>query len=57
MRSTPKKKRGVGTALQTAELLGAYRLLSFLQAPFAWIFWALEKRIAALDIQIEKLRS
>jgi hypothetical protein len=49
MKSPPKEERGLQAALKTAELLVAYRLLSFLQAPFAEIFWLIEQRKSRLQ--------
>jgi hypothetical protein len=33
------------------------RMLRIVQAPATWLFWALEKRIAALDVEIERRQS
>jgi hypothetical protein len=54
MKSPPKEKRGVGTALKTAELLIAYRLLAILQAPFGFVFWRIEQRKACIDVERER---
>ena len=53
----PKEKRGVQTALKTAELSVAYRLLSILQAPFDFMFWLIEQHKARLMDRIENERS
>ena len=52
-----KKKRGMGTALKTAELETAYRLLAFLQAPFGFLFWLIEQRKARLQDRIADERT
>jgi hypothetical protein len=49
----PKEKRGCNTALKTAELVAAYRLFAFLQAPVGLLFWLIEQRKAQLQDQIE----
>jgi hypothetical protein len=50
----PKAKRRLcRTALRNTELLAAYRLLAFLQAPFGFVFWLIERRKAQLQDQIE----
>jgi hypothetical protein len=56
MNSPPKEKRGVQAALKTAELIRAYRLLTFLQAPFAFTFWLIEQRKARLQDRMENER-
>ena len=56
MSAVPKEKRGVGTALKTAELSGAYHLLHLLQAPFGFVFWLVEQRKAKLQDCIENGR-
>ena len=33
------------------------QVLHFIQSPFAWGFWLIEQRIAALDDEIERRRS
>ena len=33
------------------------RFLQILQSPFAWGFWLIEKKIAALDVEIERRQS
>jgi hypothetical protein len=53
MKSPPKEKRGVLTALKIAKLLTAYRLLACLQTPFGLVFWKLEQGKARLQDRIE----
>ena len=57
MNAPPKKKRGFGTALQTAELRVTYRLLNILQAPFGSLFWMIEQSKARLQDRIANERS
>jgi hypothetical protein len=52
-----KEKRGVRTALKTAELIRAYHLLHLLQAPFGFVFWLIEQRKATLQDRIDNERS
>ena len=53
----PKQKRAPAkSALRIAELMRAYRLLAFLQAPFAFAFWHIEQRKARLQDRIENER-
>ena len=47
-----KKTRGLGTALETAELQAAYHVLSLLQSPFGFMFWLIEQRKAQLQDRI-----
>jgi len=55
--SPPKRKRGPAkTAPRIAKLRTAYRLLDFLQAPFALLFWWIEQAKARLQDSIEKER-
>ena len=50
MKSPPKKKRRLcGAALEKLQLQAAYRLLSFVQAPFGFLFWMIEQRKARLQ--------
>jgi hypothetical protein len=53
----PKEKRGLGTALKTAELVAAYHLFAFLQAPVGFLFWLIEQRKARLQDRLENERS
>jgi hypothetical protein len=54
----PKQKRRLcRTALRKLRLLGAYRLLSLLQAPFGSAFWFIEQRIATLQDRFDNERS
>jgi hypothetical protein len=54
----PKQKRRLcGTALRKQRLLGAYRLLCILQAPFGFAFWSIEQRIATLQDRFDNERS
>ena len=53
MKSLPKEKRGVLTALNIAKLLTEYRLLACLQAPVGFAFWKIEQRKARLQDVIE----
>jgi hypothetical protein len=54
MSSSPKAKRRLcGTALGNAELMGAYRVLALLQAPFGFVFWLLEQTKAKLQDRID----
>jgi len=39
MNAPPKEKRGLQTALETAELKAVYRVLPLFQAPFGFLFW------------------
>jgi hypothetical protein len=57
MNAPPKEKRAVGSALKTAQLTSAYRLLNVLQAPFAWAFWFIEQRKAKLQDWVANQRS
>jgi hypothetical protein len=53
----PKKKRRLcGTALRI-ELAAAYRALTLLQAPFAFLFWLIEERKARLQDRLENERN
>jgi hypothetical protein len=50
MRAPPKQKRGLcGTALQITKLRRAYRALDFVQAPFGFVFWWIERAKARLQ--------
>ena len=53
----PKEKRACYSALQTPELRLTYRLLKILQAPFGFLFWDFEQRIARLTDEIERRSS
>jgi hypothetical protein len=33
------------------------KLLRFVQRPFGWVFWIIERRIAALDVENERRRT
>lgn len=56
--SPPKQKRRLcGTALRNANLAGAYRLLTLLQGPFAYVFWLIEQRKAWLEDRLDNERS
>ena len=57
MKSPPKEKRGVGTALRSAELLAAYRVLTILQAPFRFVFWKIEQVKGQLQDRFDNERS
>jgi hypothetical protein len=57
MKSPPKEKRGVGTALKTAKLLAAYRVLTILQAPFKFVFWKMEQIKGRLQDRFDNERS
>jgi hypothetical protein len=48
----PKKRAAVLEPPKAAELLAAYRLLTFLQAPFGFMFWLIEQRKARLQDQL-----
>lgn len=50
------KRRFYGTALRI-ELAAAYRALTLLQAPFAFLFWLIEERKARLQDRLENERS
>jgi hypothetical protein len=52
MSPPPKEKRGLETALKTAELRTAYRILSLLQTPFGFVFWYTEQHKAQLQDRI-----
>jgi hypothetical protein len=52
MSPPPKEKRGLGTALKTAELEAAYHVLSLLQTPFGFLFWYIEQRKTQLQDRI-----
>jgi hypothetical protein len=50
MEPTPKTKRGpCRTALQLLEWQVSYRILDWVQAPFAYLFWLIEQRKAWLQ--------
>jgi hypothetical protein len=51
MKWPPKNERAVGSALKTAELLGAYHLLHLLQVPFGFVFWRIEQLKSRLQDQ------
>jgi hypothetical protein len=53
----PKKERGLATTLKTAELMTAYRVLAFLQAPFGFVFWKIEQAKAHIDVEQERRRT
>jgi hypothetical protein len=55
---TAKQKRAPAkSALQTAKLIAAYRLLSIFQAPFGFVFWLIEQRKAWLQDRIDNEKS
>jgi hypothetical protein len=41
----------------TSSLLFACQILRAIQSPFGWVFWLIEQRIAALDVEIERRRA
>lgn len=47
------KRRLCRTAFGNAELVGAYRVLALLQAPFGFVFWLLEEAKAKLQDRID----
>jgi hypothetical protein len=49
MNGPPKEKRGLGTALKTAQLQAEYHVLSLLQTPFGFAFWYIEQRKTQLQ--------
>ncbi len=51
--TAPKEERGLQAALKTAELMAAYRLLSFVQAPSSFVFWKIEQVKARLQDRID----
>jgi hypothetical protein len=55
--SPPKEKRGVGTALQNAQLFSKYHALAFLANLFAAPFWFFEQRRGQLTDRINNERS
>jgi hypothetical protein len=57
MNGPPKERRGLGTALKTAELQAAYDVLSLLQTPFGLVFWYIEQRKARLQDRIANKRN
>jgi hypothetical protein len=53
--SPPKKRKGRPQARSSKpQLARACQLLRAFQRPFGWVFWALEQRIAELDVEIER---
>jgi hypothetical protein len=54
----PHKKRGAGLAADSPRLqpllIKCCQILRLVRRPFASVFWWLEQRIAALDLEIEK---
>ena len=61
MTGPPKENapaKGRSSKLTAMSALGcACQFLRAFQRPFGWVFWALEQRIAALDVEIERERS
>jgi hypothetical protein len=58
MSASPKKKRGpTKTALQTFKLPLRYHALSFVQFPFAWVFWLIEQRKSRIHDGLANERS
>ena len=54
----PKKTRALcGSALRSAELLAAYRVLAILQAPFRFVFWKIEQVKGRLQDRFDNERS
>jgi hypothetical protein len=54
----PKQKRAPAkSALRNTELIRAYRLLTFLQAPFGSVFWLIEQRKARLQDRLDNQRA
>ena len=54
----PKQKRAPAkSAFPKMRLLGAYRTLSVLQAPFGFVFWLIEQRKAKLQDRLDNERS
>jgi len=51
--NTKQKRRLCGTALRKRQLQTAYRALTFLQAPFALVFWLTEQQRARLQDRID----
>jgi len=48
----PKQKRAPAkSALRSAELATAYRLLAFLQGPFGFVFWKIEQLKGQLQVR------
>jgi hypothetical protein len=55
MTEPPGKGKGAPSKdapIPKTELLGEYRLLTFLQAPFGFVFWRIEQRKARLQDQL-----
>jgi hypothetical protein len=52
-----EKRRLCPAALEKLQLQAAYRLLAFLQAPFAFGFWRIEQAKARIEDRIENERS
>ena len=57
MKSRPKGKRAVGSALKTAEVLAAYHAFTFLAKVFEGPFWFFEKRRWQLADWLDNERS
>lgn len=59
--NSPPKRRGAGLAADSPKLKPSLiiccQILRVIQWPFASAFWAIEQRIAALDVEIERRRS
>jgi hypothetical protein len=59
----PHKKRGAHLETRSSNptprfyIRRACQFLRAFQRPFGWLFWALEQRIAELDVEIERRRS
>jgi hypothetical protein len=58
MNTPPKQKRAPAkSALRSAELLAAYRVLTILQAPFRFVFWKIEQVKGGLQDCFDNERS
>jgi hypothetical protein len=54
----PRKRRALcGSALRNTELIRAYRLLTFLQTPFGFVFWKIEQVKGQLQDRFDNERS
>jgi hypothetical protein len=58
MNAPPKQKRAPAkSALLSAELLAAYRVLAVLQGPFRFVFWKIEQVKGQLQDRFDNERS
>ena len=57
MNSPPKEKRGLGTALKTAQLRAAYYVFALIAKVFEKPFWFFEQRRSQLIDRIDNARS